>query len=56
MAQVHTLVADQANGSIYLPKMINFKPDEVFPVKDCVAVFDRALAVSTAQSMTKVYC
>jgi len=24
-----------------LPKMTTFKPDEVFPIKDCVAVFDR---------------
>jgi hypothetical protein len=29
-----------------LQRMINFKPDEVFPVKDCFAVYDRALLVS----------
>ncbi|TYJ52719.1 hypothetical protein B9479_006687 [Cryptococcus floricola] len=30
------------NGHLLLPRMAMFKPDEVFPVKDCIAVFDHA--------------
>lgn len=32
------------NGQKVLPPLAAFKPDEVFPVKDCFAVFDRATA------------
>jgi hypothetical protein len=33
---------DQQSGQPLLPRMANFKPDEVFPVRDCVAVYDES--------------
>jgi hypothetical protein len=35
------LCAEDGSGNMLLPNMTVFKPDEVFPVKDCIAVFDR---------------
>ncbi|WWD20709.1 hypothetical protein CI109_105185 [Kwoniella shandongensis] len=31
---------DENNQHLLLPRMTTFKPDEVFPVKDCIAVYD----------------
>jgi len=33
-------LVDRQSGQPLLPRMANFKPDEVFPIKDCVAVYD----------------
>ncbi|WVQ63311.1 uncharacterized protein L199_001463 [Kwoniella botswanensis] len=33
--------ADDESGQLLLPRQTSFKPDEVFSLKDCVAVFDR---------------
>jgi hypothetical protein len=35
---------DQTSSQLLFPRMTSFKPDEVFPVKDCIAVFDRGYA------------
>nr|XP_019000387.1 uncharacterized protein I203_07169 [Kwoniella mangroviensis CBS 8507]OCF63848.1 hypothetical protein I203_07169 [Kwoniella mangroviensis CBS 8507] len=32
---------DDGSGQLLLPRQTSFKPDEVFSLKDCVAVFDR---------------
>ncbi|KAK8850524.1 hypothetical protein IAR55_004442 [Kwoniella newhampshirensis] len=42
-AQVRMDEKESQDGSgqhMLLPKMTSFKPDEVFPVKDCIAVYD----------------
>ena len=44
LEQMNSPGVDQESGQPLLPRMTNFKPDEVFPVKDCVAVYDRSYA------------
>jgi hypothetical protein len=35
--------SEDAAGNRPLPRVTSFKPDEVFPVKDCIAIYDRGL-------------
>ena len=40
LEQMESPLVDRQSGQPLLPRMANFKPDEVFPVKDCIAVYD----------------
>ncbi|WVN89691.1 uncharacterized protein L203_104921 [Cryptococcus depauperatus CBS 7841] len=41
LEQIKSNMVSDEGGHLLLPRTTVFKPDEVFPVKDCIAVFDR---------------
>ncbi|WWC72577.1 uncharacterized protein I206_106539 [Kwoniella pini CBS 10737] len=49
LEQIRTLHSSDQAGQLLLPRQSTFKPDEVFSLKDCVAVFDHTF---TAYSNT----
>lgn len=51
LEQARATSENDKDGQLLLPRMASFKPDEVFPVKDCIAVFDKSFtAVSVSKS------
>ncbi|WVQ85950.1 hypothetical protein IAT38_008118 [Cryptococcus sp. DSM 104549] len=41
LEQARSSAKSDQNGHLLFPRITTFKPDEVFPVKDCIAVYDR---------------
>ncbi|KIR30883.1 ARF guanyl-nucleotide exchange factor [Cryptococcus deuterogattii LA55] len=41
LEQARVTSENDKDSQLLLPRMTHFKPDEVFPVKDCIAVFDK---------------
>lgn len=48
LEQARTTSENDKDGQLLLPRMASFKPDEVFPVKDCIAVFDKSFTAVSA--------
>nr|XP_018259729.1 uncharacterized protein I303_07797 [Kwoniella dejecticola CBS 10117]OBR81887.1 hypothetical protein I303_07797 [Kwoniella dejecticola CBS 10117] len=44
LEQIKTFEGTDKAGQLLLPRQTTFKPDEVFSMKDCVAVFDRSFS------------
>lgn len=42
LEQARVTSENDKDSQLLLPRMTHFKPDEVFPVKDCIAVFDKS--------------
>jgi hypothetical protein len=47
--QVPSASVESGSGRLLLPRMTTFKPDEVFPLQDCVAVYDRDFTTVSIQ-------
>lgn len=53
LEQMKSPLVDRQSGQPLLPRMTNFKPDEVFPIKDCIAAYDTMYSEVCRQSAHK---
>lgn len=52
LEQARVTSENDKDGQLLLPRMTHFKPDEVFPVKDCIAVFDKSFTTVSASKLS----